>query len=349
MTKLWLDGRYTVTGGSSHINLSNPIALHDFIADYLAANPSVITSVQTLAQVLVVGDVTGGLDINISDGDVIKAVNGGGQLNLRDGADGTVNLTTDNGGFAEGFVNLSSTETSFGFNTNYFYAAPSAIHLVMGGSFAYLHPGFSGMADVLNINTTTYTIATADNSAGAISYDTGSCSAVVNSGSNANPTVANAGVVKSAAIGGVGITMKTDNSAYANQLALNASGSAFEGLVDTATLTADRTYEFPDASGSVRIIRYIAVASPTVHTAVNGEIVAVTTGAGDLVVNLPAANLGVQQITIKKVDVGAGKVNITAAGADTIDGAAFIPLNAQWNSATLVSNDSDGWYVIATV
>src|SRR3989304_5652350 len=51
---------------------------------------------ETLAQILTNGNVSGAFDISMDNGQVIKATNGGGQLNLRVGGNNNiVNLTTD--------------------------------------------------------------------------------------------------------------------------------------------------------------------------------------------------------------------------------------------------------------
>lgn len=349
MTKLWLDGRFTVTGGKSKINLHNPIALHEFIADYLAANPSV--NAASLADTLTIGAITDGTDIEISTGDVIKAVAGGGTLNLRAGADDSVLISTDAGVGSESFVNLTNIETSYGFLNNYFYANATEMYYISGATnpFAWFSSTANGLRVIADIASSSYSIAIADNTLTPITYQCIDAAVTINSGTSTNPTVVDAGVSNSVGLGGEGMNIKTGNTAYANQLALNANGSTFEGLVDTAALSADRNYKFPNASGSIGLVRYVAVNTPTVHTATTGEVVAVTTGAGALVVNLPSAAITNQMITIKKADNGAGAVTITAAGGQTIDGAATLSLAAQWNSATLVSNGGTAWYIIATV
>lgn len=327
-TSLWIDGRMAVNGRQSHVNLSNPIALHDFIRDYLAANPTLITGVQTLAQVLAVGAVTGGLDIEISNGDVIKAVSGDSTINLRNGVDDVFQITNSVvslDGNTEAIRLASTVPTSAAFMSKSEVGTYSTTGTV---------PTVMPIQVVSNAGTTT----SANNKSNAV---------YINTGGDATSTY-NAGITNSVILGGSGITAKTSGIAYANQLGLNASGSAFETLIDTATLTANRTAEFPNASGVIGLIRYVGVTTPTVHTATTGEIVGVTTGAGALVVNLPVATTANQLITIKKVDVGAGAVTITAAGAELIDGLATLPLAAQYNSATLVS-DGTGWMVIATV
>jgi hypothetical protein len=61
-----------------------------------------------LASVLSIGNETDGNNIIMSDNDVINAENGGGQLDLRYGADNSVMLSTDAGGFNEQGLNLEA-------------------------------------------------------------------------------------------------------------------------------------------------------------------------------------------------------------------------------------------------
>ena len=73
---------------------------------------------ETWAETLTNGAISGGVSPQMSDGDVLKAVNGGGELNLRDGADGQVSLSSDNGGMAQGWFYASSTVAEFGYGTD---------------------------------------------------------------------------------------------------------------------------------------------------------------------------------------------------------------------------------------
>lgn len=352
---LFLDGSIEVASGGPRSvggKKIRPIAVHTFIANYLATNPVIAAS--PLAIILAAGNVTNGTNIQMSNGDVLKAVNGGSQLNLRDGANNQFGLTSDAGAYGESFVAGTATYQSSGFANNYFNADADGCRIRVSNtaSFTYLGSIDSGIDLVANIGTLTYAMAVADNTGGAVNFTSTVNKAVtVNSGSSGNPTVVNTGVDYSAPIGGVGITVKTNNSAYCNKLAINQSGSSYETVVSNATLTADRTATFPDASGTVGLVRYVAVNTPTVHTATTGEVVAVTTGAGALVVNLPSAAVANQMITIKKVDNGAGAISLTPAGGDTIDGVAGVDssLSTQWKSMTLVSNGVSNWLIIATV
>jgi hypothetical protein len=75
----------------------------------------------SFSAVLTLGNETGGNNIVISNGDVINAENGGGQLDLRYGADNKVMLSTDAGAYTNefitmepGYVAIQSTRTGGG-------------------------------------------------------------------------------------------------------------------------------------------------------------------------------------------------------------------------------------------
>lgn len=127
--------------------------------------------------------------------------------------------------------------------------------------------------------------------------------------------------------------------------ALNSESTVFVTEITNGVLTANRAVEFPNASGVIELVRYITVNTPTVHTATTGEVIDVTTGASDLVVQLPSATIINQVITILKADGGAGKVKITPEGIETINGAATFDLNLQDDGAKIISTGTE-WRVI---
>lgn len=54
--RLYLDGRFAVTGTKSKISLDNPIAVHTFILELLKALPQYATNAAAVAAGLAVGD-----------------------------------------------------------------------------------------------------------------------------------------------------------------------------------------------------------------------------------------------------------------------------------------------------
>lgn len=72
----------------------------------------------------------------------------------------------------------------------------------------------------------------------------------------------------------------------------------------------------------------------------------VTTASDTITVTLPtAADNDKRQITIKKVDSGAGSVTVDGEGAETIDGETTLSIPFQYNHATLVC-DGSSWHII---
>jgi hypothetical protein len=92
---------------------------------------------------------------------------------------------------------------------------------------------------------------------GATANNDGATGLFLNSGrvfGGGSPSTYNSGVFRSVAVGGEGLTVKTSETAYANQISLQPSGNNFDGLLVPPTLTADRSYSFQDASGTVAFL-----------------------------------------------------------------------------------------------
>jgi hypothetical protein len=210
---------------------------------------------ETLAQTLAAGNVTGANDISVDNGQVIKATNGGGTLDLRNGGDDNVALTTDSGGFNEGwfFADTGVAEMGYGSN-NFFEANSSSVFMQSSGSIgvSYLSMGVSKMAyqatasipsdqsDLLifwtNVARTTKAL-----------HNT-----VISTSIKTANTTFNLGV-SAVAIMTTGVTVKTDNAVYMETIALAKSSDTFELLLDRTALTADRTQNFQDASGTIAL------------------------------------------------------------------------------------------------
>lgn len=82
----------------------------------------------------------------------------------------------------------------------------------------------------------------------------------------------------------------------------------------------------------------------TVPTTVDVVLVDATGGA--VVVSLPTAAAGSGHVfTVKKTDLSANAVTVTANGVETIDGSTTQPLSSQWQSVTVVSSGL-AWFII---
>ena len=82
------------------------------------------------------------------------------------------------------------------------------------------------------------------------------------------------------------------------------------------------------------------VAPTTTYTALAGDIVLATAGAGGFTVTLPPVTKNAQ-VFVKKVDAGAGTITISPASG-TIDGAASAALINQYDEVLLVA-DGTNW------
>ena len=77
----------------------------------------------------------------------------------------------------------------------------------------------------------------------------------------------------------------------------------------------------------------------------DGLILANSTG-GALTVTLPlAATMTGRVVTVKRVNGGGNNVTIARSGSDTLDGATSLTLSSQYQSYTLQSDGSAGWWI----
>lgn len=147
---------------------------------------------------------------------------------------------------------------------------------------------------------------------------------------------------------------------FAGNTVFNENGGNFDFRVESDGYAHTI---FVDASADCVGIREDAPTSPLhLGGAIAFPLVTVTTGttldhthyavrtdatAGVVAITLPAASSCVGRVyVVKKVDGSGNAVNVTAAGLDTIDGAAFVALASQYNKTTVISNGG-GWDVIA--
>lgn len=117
-----------------------------------------------------------------------------------------------------------------------------------------------------------------------------------------------------------------------------ATGSGF--TVPDLTVTGLLT-----ASGGVNAPLTIRTVTANTTVTATDQIILVDATAGAVTVTLDAATaFGKKEIFIKKIDSSANAATITAAGTDTIDGAASISLATQYASADLVSDGTSKWW-----
>lgn len=166
----------------------------------------------------------------------------------------------------------------------------------------------------------------------------------------AAPTTVNDGVIRSVAIGGAGLTVKTDDTAYANQISLQPDGNTFDGLLVPPTLTADRTYTFQDATGTIAFLSDIptvnaiavSISGPTLTA--DGDVVIGNTSGGAISFTLPdATSDDGWKVIIKNRSGGIGNITVTPA-AGQVEGAANHTI-AVGEAYTYVSQGGDWWII----
>lgn len=90
------------------------------------------------------------------------------------------------------------------------------------------------------------------------------------------------------------------------------------------------------------------VAASTTLLATHTTVLVDATG-GAVTITLPPVSQHPSRVyTIKKVDVSANAVTVTANAAETIDGSNTYSLATQWKSVTVIS-DGTQWYTTAKV
>jgi hypothetical protein len=154
-----------------------------------------------------------------------------------------------------------------------------------------------------------------------------------------------------------GITLDTKDTSVNEDNYIDIRYSS--GISFGSNISPSYTYTFPMADGligqsfvndggnNINWEDQIKVVSTAInYTANHKEVVLVTTGATDKDITLPLAARPNQQITIKKIDPGAGVVHVLGNGVETIDGINDQPLNSQYNAITVVSNGTE-WFIIS--
>jgi hypothetical protein len=264
-----------------------------------------------------------------ANGQQIEAENGGGLLDLRFGTDGLVVLTNDVTGIHGAVVldksgNTIQISQGDGITPGLYYAE------VKDDSCAFRHSGadsYSTMdsANISHSNTSNHFISSTNAlavfSTSILRTCNGGFNAVfINTGNNPDVSTFNALVARSVIASGQGITAKTDDVLYCNQLGLAFKNNTFEQILRAVNVTADRTYQLPDVqigSNEIAIVGQAGngiyaqtVQSATISTI--GEQSIVGTGVGTLFI--PANGFKVGDSFHAKIG---GVINSTGGGGNS--------------------------------
>ena len=215
---------------------------------------------ETLESVLSNGNTTGANDIIVSANQAIKAPTSGtalrGSLNLRDGGDGIVTLTNDNGVQVDSGIYMENL-----YQANFIDGWNAAVEIKSGLGTGYIYDVYT--SKLLLLISDDFSVPTAP---GLHISDTfgNQIDNTANSVLNSRPVAflanrnssANLGVQGSVALGGQNITMKNDNVAYANTFGFSIPtfGGPFDLLLQPAIISADRTQIFQDADGTIALL-----------------------------------------------------------------------------------------------
>lgn len=240
------------TGLTGELIVNHTPNAADFVATFQAKTGTIayLSDVQasdSLTEILANGNTT-------ADGQTFQSLNGDVQLDLRQGVNNTYVLSNDNGVFAKSWFFGDNTTTQWGFGANYLGVASSnsiSIESLEGAS-AYL--SFSNQkVGVFNVS-----FLAADTN-GFITFDNTiartTTTATPNHGivfNNSGPVTFNAGVDSSIALGYAG-TVKTNNTAYFNQMAFS-TGSFELTLINAAITVSDKAQTFQNKTGIIALL-----------------------------------------------------------------------------------------------
>lgn len=209
-----------------------------------------------------------------ANGQQIEAENGGGLLDLRFGTDGLVVLTNDASGLNSALslnkvskvVQISQSD---GLGGALFYAEITdslcAFRHSGADAFSCINPSDIQHSNVSNsFPTSTYAISVFSTILPRTSNG-GDNAVFINSGNSPDVSTFNAGVERSVILGGRGLTAKTDDTAYVNQISFQFVGNTFDLMVRGSLATADRTQSLQDDSGTIALLKNIAVSQFAVN------------------------------------------------------------------------------------
>lgn len=324
------------------------------IKDYVLPFLTGVTVGETLAETLVLGNATGGNDIEMTSGDQLTSSTSDAKVDLdsfgadqwfigHDDGTGITGITSfivgqgDSNGIIAGYqvnsfgLELSETTMTLG---AYDVEAPAAYSTISSGSHQSVAESTLSSPSQ-NINSTLLVIAN------------------VTENRNSNITIPQAvminsealvlsGVTHSVAVGGQGLQVKSDYTAYANQMSFQEDGISFDTILKPYTATKDNSIVLPNTSGI--LAAYNMVETSVSMTATDGDMLIVNSNGSAKTIMLPTP-IKHKRVFIKKIDELAGIVTVNGNGFN-IDGSASLQLQNRWEFMEVVASDAE-WFIVA--
>ena len=236
-------------------------------------------SKESLSETLDIGNTT-------NDGQSIDSLNGGSSINLRAfGTDNFILIENDNLGFTKGIFQMTDSISALLHSGTYGFQAGTfeARLLTSPSSFGFIGFATMGLRNEANFsNVTTDAILVRDVSTAAKTSASGGANALfLNSGfAAAELDTFNLGVLRSVAVGGKGKTIKTNDTAYVNQISFQESGIGFDCILKSGTITTDRVLTLPDKDGELVVAEWQPSEIALGSLLVSGATFFINPGAG---------------------------------------------------------------------
>jgi hypothetical protein len=237
-----------------------------------------LPSKENLKETLSIGNFTG-------NGQTIIPENGNGGLDLRNqNTDNIVLLTNDFLG-ALGYVFLGLSSTQLGFSAAagaYFEAsANEAFIRAVGLNTYWAVSQANGGLKALSSFGDTFVFVVVENALANRTQETlGPTAVFIHTGKAGEASTILQNVLRSVVISGKGITAKTDDTTYLNQISFQESGSLFDAILRAENITADRFYDLPDESGELALNTWGAPVVSLGSLLVSGATYFINPGAG---------------------------------------------------------------------
>jgi hypothetical protein len=223
----------------------------------LAELATLAATTEDLGATLAVGNTTEGNDIVMTSGDVISSSSGDSFLDLRYASTDNQIVLANDAGLAKANLLLSDTFLQTSFGTDFYQEIKSGEILLHGTASYYAADNSEAGFRQSSAYSAGHTFIIAPNATENRSIQRGDDAVMINSGEG-SASLFLSGVTNTVIVGGAGITAKTNDTAYVNQVSFQEDGVTFDTLVVPSTATADRTQILQDKSGTIALVTDIS-------------------------------------------------------------------------------------------